>query len=324
MWSLNEFAGHSIRMRDNDGYMCATDMIKINPKKLMADYLRNKQTIEFVEEIKKEVYGNSHIPLIEVITKGANDNRGTWVHPKIAIHLAMWVSPTFSVKVIDWVYRFMQGDISLVKEIVDRHDAINDTKSEVLITSRMVSMDKQLYESKEQIQSLKLVNDELTKNLEKLNEFRCKYCDRKYSSTLGLTRHLNNNCPDRKACYLRLNLNLDKFKAYIKVLCGYQIEEFNYILKRQNWNGDSPTLIVMNKSAAKRIKLEIKYKEKRWRVVRFLQKHFKIPLMTLMDDIHAKFVMENDEKIIEISKHIRNKDDEAILECELNEELNPQ
>lgn len=32
LWTLNEFAGHTIRMRNSDGYLCATDMVKINKK----------------------------------------------------------------------------------------------------------------------------------------------------------------------------------------------------------------------------------------------------------------------------------------------------
>ncbi len=234
----------------------------------------------------------------------------------------MWISPAFSIKVIDWVYKFMKGDISLVKEIVDRYDTINNINSEVLITSRIVSMDKQLDETKEQIQNLKLVNSELTKHIEKLNEFRCKYCDRKYTSTLGLTRHLNKNCPDRQTSYLRLNISLDKFKAYIKILCEYQIEDFDYILKRHDWNKENPILFINNKKTGKKFKFEVRYNEKRWSVVHFLQKHFKIPLLMLMDEVYVKFIMENNEKLIEVNKHIINKDEKTILEYELKEELN--
>ncbi len=52
MWSLNEFSGHTIRMRNSDGYFNAKDMVKINSKKLVKDYLRNEQTIEFIKELK--------------------------------------------------------------------------------------------------------------------------------------------------------------------------------------------------------------------------------------------------------------------------------
>ena len=45
------------------------------------------------------------------ITKGGNDHlrQGTWVHPKVAIHLGQWLSPAFSVQVTNWVFDWMQG-----------------------------------------------------------------------------------------------------------------------------------------------------------------------------------------------------------------------
>jgi hypothetical protein len=41
--------------------------------------------------------------LIEEITTGPNDQRGTWVHPRVAVSLAMWCSPTFEAAVTGWV-----------------------------------------------------------------------------------------------------------------------------------------------------------------------------------------------------------------------------
>ncbi len=99
LWTLNEFAGHTIRMRNSDGYLCANDMVKVKNGKLIKNYTRLDRTKEFIEELKKEV-GSS---VIEIITTGANENRGTWVHPRVATHLAMWISPTFSVKITRWI-----------------------------------------------------------------------------------------------------------------------------------------------------------------------------------------------------------------------------
>ena len=40
---------------------------------------------------------------------GENEIRGTWVHPQVAIHLAQYLSPEFSVKVTEWVFDWMSG-----------------------------------------------------------------------------------------------------------------------------------------------------------------------------------------------------------------------
>ena len=41
--------------------------------------------------------------LVEVNIKGPNKNRGTWIHPKLSIHIAQWISCEFAVKVSDWI-----------------------------------------------------------------------------------------------------------------------------------------------------------------------------------------------------------------------------
>jgi hypothetical protein len=92
-------------MRKSDGYFNGKDMCSVNPNKTMKDYMRNAQTKEFVEELKNEVVD---MPLIDIISTGANENRGTWIHPRVATHLAMWISPKFSVKVTGWIEEWKQ------------------------------------------------------------------------------------------------------------------------------------------------------------------------------------------------------------------------
>ena len=89
----------TIPMRE-DGYINGTMLCKAGGKKLLADYNRNKQTKKYLEELSI-IMG---IPILElfVTTVGGNHN-GTWVHRKVAIHLAQWLSPSFAVQVSNWV-----------------------------------------------------------------------------------------------------------------------------------------------------------------------------------------------------------------------------
>lgn len=64
------------------------------------------QSKEFITELET-LAGIPADLLIQSITTGLNDSRGTWVHPHIAINLAQWVSPMFAVKVSGWVARFI-------------------------------------------------------------------------------------------------------------------------------------------------------------------------------------------------------------------------
>jgi hypothetical protein len=55
--------------------------------------------------------------LICVKITGPNENRGSWVHPDVAIHLAQWISQIFNIKVTKWVRELMTtGTVTLGRE----------------------------------------------------------------------------------------------------------------------------------------------------------------------------------------------------------------
>ena len=87
-----------ILMRE-DGMINATMLCKAHGKKLLADYNRNKQTKEYLEELSV----NMGIPIIELFVTTQGKYGGTWVHRKVAIHLAQWLSPSFAVQVSNWI-----------------------------------------------------------------------------------------------------------------------------------------------------------------------------------------------------------------------------
>jgi hypothetical protein len=108
------FRDRGFIQRTSDGYFNATALVEAwndnnTQKKQMAQYRLLNATKEFEEQLKKE---GIEKPIIT--GRGAGKNSGTWVHPKIFIDLAMWVSVEFKSKVIDYV---IDG---LIKS---RHDA---------------------------------------------------------------------------------------------------------------------------------------------------------------------------------------------------------
>jgi hypothetical protein len=96
-----QFKGFNIRVRDTDGYIHATDMCKVG-KKRWNDYYTNKRNKEFFEELSTTT-GIPKSKLIRTKEGGRKDETGTWVHPRIATHLAQWISPEFAVKVTGWI-----------------------------------------------------------------------------------------------------------------------------------------------------------------------------------------------------------------------------
>lgn len=97
----------SLYQRSNDGYVNATALCKESGK-LIADYLRNDTTKEFLKELESDM----RIPiteLIQIIRGGTPSFQGTWVHPKVAINLAQWLSPKFAVFVTNIIMGWFGG-----------------------------------------------------------------------------------------------------------------------------------------------------------------------------------------------------------------------
>ena len=119
------FGTHNIRQRSSDGYVNATDMCKAYDRKFN-NYRENKSTTAYIEAVVT-VAGIPATVLIETKQGGLAPEQGTWVHPRVAIHLAQWLDPVFSIAVTDWVLRFIAGDLTLIGDVTQRYDQIHGT-----------------------------------------------------------------------------------------------------------------------------------------------------------------------------------------------------
>lgn len=90
-----------IPMRD-DGYIMATKMCKSANKQLQ--HWRDSPSTRKFTDLVKEHTNLTYEQLI-IVKRGGNDknNQGTWIHPKLAIHLAMWLSSSFCLQVSNWI-----------------------------------------------------------------------------------------------------------------------------------------------------------------------------------------------------------------------------
>ncbi len=100
-----------IAQRPMDGYINATSMCNKVEKSFKA-YHDDELTKAYLNELCSTI----NIPittLIETIRgEDTQEPQETWVHPKVAIHLASWLSPAFAVQVIEWVFSWMNGKTS--------------------------------------------------------------------------------------------------------------------------------------------------------------------------------------------------------------------
>jgi hypothetical protein len=97
--------GLTIEHREEDGYINVTNLCKAGGK-LFKNWKKTQKTKAFLQVLSRSVPNGTDL-LIKTETCGLNENRGTWVHPQVAINIAQWISPHFDVKVSGWVYEIM-------------------------------------------------------------------------------------------------------------------------------------------------------------------------------------------------------------------------
>lgn len=106
----NEIMNIGIR---KDGYVNATQLCKAG-NKLFGHYQTSKQTQDYLQALSPVI----GIPITELIDiKQGGINQGTYVHRKVAYHLAQWISPQFAVQVSNVLDELMlTGKVELGKE----------------------------------------------------------------------------------------------------------------------------------------------------------------------------------------------------------------
>lgn len=89
-----------IARRDSDGYVNATAMCKANGKHL-PHYTANERTKEYIQALAS-VVGIPTTELVQSRQGGTPELQGTWIHPRLAVDLARWISPAFAVWMDGW------------------------------------------------------------------------------------------------------------------------------------------------------------------------------------------------------------------------------
>lgn len=119
-----------------DGFINATAMCKAGNKKFN-DWLRSESTKELIKALEEgetaemgiPVFKNcgmgiptdenlkTGIPAFKSIDVNKGKYGGSWIHPDLAVHLAMWISPIFGIQVSGWVRELaLCGTVTIGKE----------------------------------------------------------------------------------------------------------------------------------------------------------------------------------------------------------------
>jgi hypothetical protein len=95
-----------ITRRDSDGFADATAMCQACDKR-WGNYLQLDTSRAYIQALSDSL-GIPADQLILSTTTGPNHLRGTWIHPRLAVDLARWLSPAFAVWMDGWFLESIQ------------------------------------------------------------------------------------------------------------------------------------------------------------------------------------------------------------------------
>ena len=105
---MNNYITHTLNgvmvsQRNDDGYLNATMLAKAYQKasgkrRDVHDWLRTKRTSESIQHLSTST-GISVDLLVVIIKDGPNELRGTYIHPRLAVRFAIWLSDEFGYQV---------------------------------------------------------------------------------------------------------------------------------------------------------------------------------------------------------------------------------
>jgi hypothetical protein len=166
-----EYEGFPISFDFGEGQKLinATEMAMLFDKRVV-DFFRLNQTSEYIEvlynSLKISRSENSHIgrrgsltteilakryPELIKVVKGGNQPQGTWVHEKIALKIAAWLSPYFELWIYDRIHELLTtgrteiphpntgGIIKSLRMIVDQLELQEKTNSQFRVELDVVS-----------------------------------------------------------------------------------------------------------------------------------------------------------------------------------------
>lgn len=99
-----EFQGHDLTFRE-DGWFNATDAAAAFGKRLQ-NWLDNRETQEYIRILAAFL---NHSKESDLIRAARGRNGGTWLHPKLAVPFARWLSLDFAIWCDDKIDKIVRG-----------------------------------------------------------------------------------------------------------------------------------------------------------------------------------------------------------------------
>jgi hypothetical protein len=104
------FKGLVVERRDSDGYFNGTNLCAAFKKKF-DNYLQTQRVSAYLDALAQSIHSKSGFPDLDfdqaraslVQVQHGGSSRGSWIHERVAVDLARWLSPDFAVWMDGWI-----------------------------------------------------------------------------------------------------------------------------------------------------------------------------------------------------------------------------
>lgn len=167
---IANYNDRNISYRKSDGYVNATEMCQVNGKKTN-DWLRLETTKAYISALSV-VTGINATDLIVKKQGGIANEQGTWIHPKLTIELARWISVEFALWCDTHLMELLTTGKTKLKEdeVIPFVEATVEKKKDDPLTIIATVIDlKQKLDGLKQDRLTELLKYQLTSQIEILN-----------------------------------------------------------------------------------------------------------------------------------------------------------
>lgn len=128
------YQGQAVRF-NGDGWINATDIAASKGLRL-DNWLRNKETESYIEALERHLNTSDSRDLI--LTQRGRKG-GTWLHPKLAISFARWISPDFAVWCDLHIDALLRGEMSEKQQFNRACKLLSDAQQVASISGRKLA-----------------------------------------------------------------------------------------------------------------------------------------------------------------------------------------
>ncbi len=125
------YQGQPVRF-SSEGWINATDIAAKHGLRL-DNWLRNKETIDYIDALARHLNTSDSRDLIQSQRGRAG---GTWLHPKLAVAFARWISPDFAVWADLHIDALIRGELNEKQQFDRACKRLNDAQAVASLSGR--------------------------------------------------------------------------------------------------------------------------------------------------------------------------------------------